>query len=347
MSAKSLVVVAVFFLSTGWTIRNLGTFPAGGTSSARGVNKHGQVAGHAHSSTDGQRAVYWDADGTMHEIPTPVCASCMAMAEDINDSGVVAGTRIWEAFPVRQFGFIWHPGTPGVTDYLAARPSGDSTAYAINSFNDVGGSWDDDRGIGRAVLWRGGVPAGRVEIGRPDGNVVTDVADAPVVVGQSGTVAGGRPRFAAFLWIDGRMRDLGMLPGDDASCAYGVTFIGDWRDEKNMYVVGDSQVLTGARPSHAFIWHRGVMTNLGSLPGTIWCRANAINQSLDVVGWCSGDGVPPRAFLWRAGVMTDLNDLLPANSGWQLESALDINVFGQIVGAGRFQGAYRAFIMTP
>jgi hypothetical protein len=39
--------------------------------------------------------------------------------------------------------------------------------------------------------------------------------------------------------------------------------------------------------------------------------------------------------------------LLPANSGWTLYDAFDINDLGQIVGAGTHNGITRGFVLTP
>jgi hypothetical protein len=44
--------------------------------------------------------------------------------------------------------------------------------------------------------------------------------------------------------------------------------------------------------------------------------------------------------------MIDLNKLLPANSGWELQGAFDINNHGQIVGIGMHNGKSRAFLAT-
>jgi hypothetical protein len=43
--------------------------------------------------------------------------------------------------------------------------------------------------------------------------------------------------------------------------------------------------------------------------------------------------------------MIDLNSLLPAGSGWVLESADAINDAGQIVGYGSFNGVYESFLL--
>jgi len=45
--------------------------------------------------------------------------------------------------------------------------------------------------------------------------------------------------------------------------------------------------------------------------------------------------------------LRDLNDLIPPNSGWVLNYALDINDNGQIVGFGNFNGEERGFLLDP
>jgi hypothetical protein len=45
--------------------------------------------------------------------------------------------------------------------------------------------------------------------------------------------------------------------------------------------------------------------------------------------------------------MRDLNDLIPAGSGWELETARGINDNGWIVGEGTFNGEHRMFLLTP
>jgi hypothetical protein len=45
--------------------------------------------------------------------------------------------------------------------------------------------------------------------------------------------------------------------------------------------------------------------------------------------------------------MEDLNTLIPASSGWTLNSAADINLWGQIVGSGMLNGQAHGFLLTP
>jgi probable HAF family extracellular repeat protein len=96
-------------------------------------------------------------------------------------------------------------------------------------------------------------------------------------------------------------------------------------------VVGWSQ--TPDEQRHAFVWNKGVMTDLGTLPGDDRSDAKAISDAGQVVGESTrleGD-LPPtsRAFLWKKGVMVDLGTL--PGMTWGVASA--INARGQVVGA--------------
>jgi probable HAF family extracellular repeat protein len=45
--------------------------------------------------------------------------------------------------------------------------------------------------------------------------------------------------------------------------------------------------------------------------------------------------------------MYDLNNLIPADSGWQIIGAQSINDLGQIVGFGSHNGQFHAFLLKP
>jgi probable HAF family extracellular repeat protein len=91
--------------------------------------------------------------------------------------------------------------------------------------------------------------------------------------------------------------------------------------------------------------------NLGTLGGNVSENGSVawgINDSGQVVGFSTITSTgETHAFLYLDGEMHDLNDLIPADSGWELDDAYAINNSGQIVGSGRLNGEARAFLATP
>jgi probable HAF family extracellular repeat protein len=114
-----------------------------------------------------------------------------------------------------------------------------------------------------------------------------------------------------------RLIDLGTLGGRE-SHAYSINNRGQ--------VVGDAINAAGA--SHAFLWDKGVMTDLGTLTGGGGSAATAINDRGQVVGLSTIATGEVRAFLWEKGVMTDLGTL----TGVGNSAARGINNRGQVVG---------------
>jgi probable HAF family extracellular repeat protein len=105
------------------------------------------------------------------------------------------------------------------------------------------------------------------------------------------------------------LTDLGTLGGTFSRA----TAINDKGD-----VVGFSTPAGGRTTDpHCFLWQRGVMRDLGTLPGTTDCEPTLIDDAGTVLG-SSG----PEAFLWRDGHFTDLGP----------GEADDINAHGVVVG---------------
>jgi probable HAF family extracellular repeat protein len=169
------------------------------------------------------------------------------------------------------------------------------------------------------------------------------------VVGESQTLAldqWGNRIMHAFLWQQGSgMADLGSLGGLNSEA----TAI-----NSSTQVVGNAETgaadVNGHPLRHAFLWQPSVgMVDLGTLGGPA-SGATAINNSGQVVGGAQAinpDGTTAwHGFLWQNGVMTDLNSNLPANSGWVLQSAQDVNDSGQITGYGLHNGHVHAYLLA-
>jgi len=116
------------------------------------------------------------------------------------------------------------------------------------------------------------------------------------VVGATQTADG---LWHAFLWANGQMNDLGVLPGFDESYAQSVNI--------TRQVVGQSLTLDRLS-SRAFAWSGGVRTDLGTLGGD-GAKAFGINGASHAVGTSQLGNGRWRAFVWRNNQMTNLSAL--------------------------------------
>jgi probable HAF family extracellular repeat protein len=170
-----------------------------------------------------------------------------------------------------------------------------SAATAINNRGQVVGiSGTCDQAIGRhtarhAVLWDKGMVIDLGNLGAPHWVTPTAINEQGDVVGFA-SQRGADPNallFHAFLWTkhDG-IRNLGALPGDVASQAFGINEQGQ--------VVGVSSGPGGVR---AFLWENGVMKDLNTL------KAPGYTSQLEVAGDINDVGeITGRALDSSAGV---------------------------------------------
>lgn len=137
----------------------------------------------------------------------------------------------------------------------------------------------------------------------------------------------------SFQWKNGRMTDLGALPGANSSCVSHISGDG--------LIAGQSEngaidPITGWPEAQAVLWKHGQVINLGTLGGNE-SFSIAVNNRGQVVGQAANDtpdlfpfpgfGQQARAFLWENGVMHDLGTL-----GGPDAFAIDINDRGQVLG---------------
>lgn len=351
-----------------------------GPLSPTGINSWAQVVGNYSNQAfiwtrkDGRRALGVLEGGTL------------SSAAAINDLGVVTGTAdgagtlvsLNPIFPNQACAdltqpFIW-TGSDGMQGLgtIGPSPGWNSGFYCYPPVYST-----DINGIGQVVGWVGVFSdygygfvwtkaTAMTSLYGPDGGnwpptFANAINNRNQIVGQSSSF----PLWGighATSWKNGVGTDLGTLGGgaevvDFGSSANGVNDFG--------VVVGWSTIgplsFDVTSPVHAVRWTpSGGIRDLGALPGDISSSAVRINAFGQVIG-SSGNTVDSfdefpsspfevigRPFIWsQKHGMRDLNTLIPANSGWVLNSAVDINVWGQIVGQGTRYGQPHGFLLTP
>jgi hypothetical protein len=171
----------------------------------------------------------------------------------------------------------------------------------------------------------------------------------------------------AVMWTsspDGKsetLTDLGLLP--DAQQASNGTGPNSYAFGLNRVrgVVGQSDTgypsatpPAGGFAAHGFLWHSGVMTDLGAIAGNDYSSsAESVNDSQEIVGWTntlsSATGqVLRRAFVWVGGTMYNLTFDLVGGPTVLLSEATAIDCQGNIsaIGTPASGGATRSYLLV-
>ncbi len=373
--AFASVVVCDSARSQTYTITDLGPL------SPTAINTWGQVVG-----TVNDHAVIWTKFGGRRDLGL-LPGGTFSHATAINDLGWVTGTAdgmgtvLWDPpNPEPNFQcsnliqpFLWKPRTGMQALGTVVGKSGFgvecSTAFYGLGINDPGQvvGYTEDVGITFqwAFMWTGASGMDLLGTSWPP-TQANGVNNRAQVVGQDPVGLFNLMSFGhAVSWTNGIMTDLGVLVketdpnyGGYFSSATGVNDLGQ--------IVGWAStspwIWNQPIPFHAVLWTRtGEIRDLGTLPGTLSSAALKINLFGQVIG-SSGNtvvgqdhGEPGgsikvvgRPFVWseRYG-LRDLNTFVPSPSGWILNSAADINIWGQIVGSGTRNGQPHGFLLTP
>jgi len=156
------------------------------------------------------------------------------------------------------------------------------------------------------------------------------VAGLALLAGFAASMSGGGTQAEA-RWV---ITDLGTL-GGRYSEALVINDHGQVAGNSDTRVKG----IDGEPVGHAFLWQKGKIRDLGTLPGRPDSWPQAINDRGQIVGYAQTkvkykQGEPEgHAFLWEKGRMRDLGTLGGLESG-----ASDINERGQIVGGADVRG---------
>jgi probable HAF family extracellular repeat protein len=355
-----------------YTVTDLGTF------SPVAINTFGQVAG----NSNGTAAIWTGVQGV--KSLGLLSGGSASVAVGINDLGAVAGVADGPGtvtfadsttFPCTDLvqPFLWTKssgmrglGAPGITQLESFESflSPCDTIYSvsgINIFGQVVGSNDDTATYKFGFLWSNSKWTQFTDAYQTTANGIND---ADYVVGQTGPATLSEISHAA-LFTNGTETDLGSLGGNASDFFYcsGAYSVNDLNEVVGWSTYGAASsdcFVFDLTSVHAFLWKKNTgMQDLGTLPGdtsSVAIKANLFGQVIGSSGstivYTNVDQdavqVTGRPFLWNAhGGMQDLNTLIPANSGWTLNSVADINLWGQIVGLGTKNGQTHGFLLTP
>ena len=350
-----------------YTVTDLGTLPGAAVSGASGINNRGDVVGLSGPVRIDLRHVFLYRNGVMTDLGQfGLIGSHIGPV--LSDKGQVTGVLQFgtqTSGPGRRLhAFLYDAG--GMHDLGTPLGAPVNMGEGINSHGQI---------VGDALMNRPMVGGYRDHAFLTGGGRSMDIgvlpgctSATPTGINAAGQIVGYSERQngvgqQAFLY-DSRTRKMTALatpPGCIGSLAYGINDRGQ--------VIGLA-MLSDVR-GQAVLWTAGRVTVLGTLPGMQSADGAAINNRGEAVGTASSrlssvsqfvNNHPIRlkpllplfqqsganhAFVYHAGRLSDLNALIPAHSGWALESAEGINDRGQIVGFGLHDGQRRAFLLTP
>jgi probable HAF family extracellular repeat protein len=354
-----------------YAVQDLGTL--GGTFAAPSTNNDpGSVVGGSTLTGDQSGHGFLWRDGAMTDLGS--LGGPNSLATGVKDNrGLVAGAAEtasadplaenfcgFDAFFSIQAtglicrGFLWRDGritalpTLGGNNSNAASANnrGEVVGFAENSTVDPSCSLPQRLDY-EAVVW--GPGTGEIQTLPPLPGDKVSLANANnasgLVIGLSGPCVSpgafntGTVPARAVIWERGRPSNLGTLGGTGSLPA---------EINSKGQVVGTS-FLRGDAVFHGFLWRKGVITDLGMLPGDINSIGAGLNDQGQAVGGSFGlSEASSRPFLWQDGVMTDLSTLIKPGSSLTVFFANDINSRGEITAeAFNASNEQRAVLLIP
>jgi hypothetical protein len=323
-----------------YQIFDIGVVQVGDSASQGfGVSPGGIAVGRSFQAS-GSQAFTWTLNGGIVGLPN-LSGRSFCVSNSANDNGFVVGTGATTPFGSSRLPVVWQNGVVSQLPLPAGQTLGDAnsvnaSAVAVGSVN----AGTDQRG----VIYNGGSATIITQTTATGCFFLTafGINDSGRIVGQ-GIDPNNAARNVGIVYDMGQNMafEVGALPGANGALAFGVSNAG--------FVVGSSMQNQGS--GLPFIWSdQGGMVAIPLASGTSLGEAQGVNSSGSAVGTDGGAFAVP--FLYNGTNTYRLQDLIPANSGWDLSmntssSALGISDDGVIVGTGVHNGETHAYAMVP
>ena len=310
-------------LFSAYALTDLGSL-GGGKAEAFDINNAGQVVGYAVTAANQRHSFIWQ-NGVMTDLGTTSGGANRSEAYGVNSTGQVAGGSGSTLQLLQPEAFRWQNGA-----MTGLGVSNGGQANAINDSGQVAGTDGFNSGY-RAFLWQNGNFTYMGSFGTQyQVSLAYDLNNAGTVVGTSATeeiLPEFGPLYHAYVWQNGVMSDLGVLPNQTESAAMAINGLGQ--------VVGIAdhieEVTYHELSRKSFLYDNGNLIPL-NVPGE-HNSATDINDVGQIVGFMQTNvGATNNAYIYENGVATDLNSLIPSGSGLHITLANAINNSGQIVG---------------
>jgi hypothetical protein len=323
-----------------YQIYDIGVVDVGDTFSQGLEVSPGGIAVGRSIRNDGSHAFTWTLNGGIVGLPD-LAGRSYCVSNSANDNGVVVGTGATTVFGSGRLPVMWQNGVVSQLPLPVGQTLGDAnsvnaSAVAVGSVN----AGSDQRG----VIYSGGSATIITQTTANGSYFLTafGINDSGRIVGQ-GIDPQNAARNVGIVYDigQGMAFEVGALPGANGALAFGVS--------NNGYVVGSSMQNQGL--GLPFIWSEANgMVAIPLASGTSLGQAEGVNSSGWVVGTDGGAFAVP--FLYDGTNTYRLQDLIPANSGWDLSmntssSAQGISEDGVIVGTGVHNGETHAYAMAP
>ena len=313
----------------------------------------GSVAKYVNSTSEGTRAVRWEAGSLsateLDSLGFSAGGSAYAGAFATNSGGTAAGSSLKyvSGSSVGERAVRWEPGGTAAVELGVIGTSGSgytvASASAINSAGTAVGyaqKYLSGSYLGsRAVRWNAGGTAA-TELGHLNSDPNGYTSASATAVNDAGTAVG-----YAFKQVGASSLGNRAVRWDAGTT--GATELGNLGTDANGYSDAKAAAVNGAgtivgyaekyvagvdKGPRAVRWNAGstAATELGNLGTDAGGGANGISSGGTAVGSVYVSGLGQRAVLWGAGgVAVDLNSLVDPASGWILNSISTVSPNGR------------------